>query len=443
VDISICNIGKRYKQNWAKENATRHQKHQAVSKLIAKEGETIKWYFYRKKIDDFGAQTIAMELVDPNCKVTELNLSYNQISDVGAETIAEALPKSKVTKLDLGSNIIGDAGAKAIAMTLKDPNCKVTELNLSYNQISDAGAKAIALALKDPNCKVTELEFSGNQISDVGAEAIAMTLPNSQITTFTLGLGGKRGEKFSTDSVRALSAALKDPKCKVSCLNLANQIDDEAIKDFAEAVISARLCQKRNLSIRYDSHFLMPNLSESLAPVIPIVLDDPNYRITDLNLARLEIGDTGVRYIVDALRNPKYEITKLDLSNNHIEDVGAEAVASALIDPNCKVTELIIWHNQISDVGMKAVTEALPKSKVTKLSIGGKGRDKISDASEQAIAAALKDPNCKITELNLSNIKGIDFFGGNGGKVIEEAVNSVKSSQNREIKIGWYYTNAF
>ena len=64
------------------------------------------------------------------------SLSVKNIDGDGAKAkaIAEALKvNTTLTYLNLRFNYIGDECAKAIADALKDPNCKLTQIDLSGN----------------------------------------------------------------------------------------------------------------------------------------------------------------------------------------------------------------------------------------------------------------------------------------------------------------------
>ena len=50
-----------------------------------------------------------------------------------------------------------DEGAKYLSDALKSDNCKLTELDISDNELKDEGAKYLSDALKSDNCKLTEL----------------------------------------------------------------------------------------------------------------------------------------------------------------------------------------------------------------------------------------------------------------------------------------------
>ena len=146
-----------------------------------------------KEINDEGAKELAKTLIDlqhPNCKVTNLNLFYNQIGDVGVKAIAQALehPECKVTNINLGGNRIDDEGTKAIAQALKHPECKVTNIDLSVNQIGIEGAKAIAKSLLNPQCKVEKIDISSNQDYQEAFDiCIKIRQDKKKMMTFLLG----------------------------------------------------------------------------------------------------------------------------------------------------------------------------------------------------------------------------------------------------------------
>jgi Ran GTPase-activating protein (RanGAP) involved in mRNA processing and transport len=65
---------------------------------------------------------------DINCKLTELNIRHNTLTDEGAKYLSDAL---------------------------KSGNCELTQLDISYNKLTDEGAKYLSDALKSGNCKLT------------------------------------------------------------------------------------------------------------------------------------------------------------------------------------------------------------------------------------------------------------------------------------------------
>ncbi|KJE90938.1 hypothetical protein CAOG_08585 [Capsaspora owczarzaki ATCC 30864] len=98
----------------------------------------------------------------------------SKIGNAEVHAIAAALKETKLTELYLGWNQIGDVGAKVLAEALQE-NRTLTVLGLYHNEIGDAGAHAIVEAVK-AHSTLSEIYLHANLISDVGARAIAETL---------------------------------------------------------------------------------------------------------------------------------------------------------------------------------------------------------------------------------------------------------------------------
>nr|XP_058964301.1 NACHT, LRR and PYD domains-containing protein 1a allele 4-like [Pocillopora verrucosa] len=180
-------------------------------------------------ITDAGVASLCQALQTPACKVTELELGCNQVTDAGVASICQALqtPTCKVTKLDVASNQITDAGVASLCQVLQTPTCKVTALNLRDNQVTDAGVASICQALQTPTCKVTKLLVGGNQITDAGVASLCQALqtPTCKVTELLLA-----GNQITDAGVASLCQALQTPTCKVTLLYLyGNQITNTAV----------------------------------------------------------------------------------------------------------------------------------------------------------------------------------------------------------------------
>ena len=163
--------------------------------------ETLELYF--NNISDAGATTLAQAL-HHNSTVKELHLSHNNISDVGATALAQALHHNSTLKsLNLCNNSISDAGATALAQALHH-NSTLNTLDLSQNNISDAGATALAQALHH-NSTLKGLDLSSNNISGAGATDLAQALHHNS-TLKKLDLDGIDG--IGEEGIRQLVQAL-------------------------------------------------------------------------------------------------------------------------------------------------------------------------------------------------------------------------------------------
>ena len=125
----------------------------------------------------YGIAAIA-KAIQVNVSLQKFNISRCRIADDGAKNIAEAIQMNvTLQKLDISYNRISDDGAAAISDSLKHNN-SLQELNLSQNNISNNGAKKIAEAIQ-MNVTLQKLDISYNIISDDGAAADIIKCNNS------------------------------------------------------------------------------------------------------------------------------------------------------------------------------------------------------------------------------------------------------------------------
>ncbi|MBW8310020.1 MAG: hypothetical protein K0M45_10390, partial [Candidatus Paracaedibacteraceae bacterium] len=117
-------------------------------------------------------QSRIIEILDPDNKITSLELRRNQPNEAWAQAVASALQhNTTLTSLNLSENKISEAWAQAVASALQH-NTDLKELDLSYNQIHEAGAQALATALQY-NTTLKELDLRRNKIHEAGAQALA------------------------------------------------------------------------------------------------------------------------------------------------------------------------------------------------------------------------------------------------------------------------------
>ncbi|XP_051865265.1 NACHT, LRR and PYD domains-containing protein 3-like isoform X2 [Pristis pectinata] len=106
-----------------------------------------------------------------------------------------------------------------------------------------------------------------------------------------------------------------------------------------------------------------------------------------LRLEANDLGDSGVKWVSVALRDPECKIQKLGLDNIGLTDSGTKDLTSAL-STNRSVTDLNLSGNKLGDSGVKWVSEALrnPQCKIQKLGLNNIG---LTDTSTEDLVPAL------------------------------------------------------
>ncbi|XP_072891776.1 NACHT, LRR and PYD domains-containing protein 12-like [Hemitrygon akajei] len=155
----------------------------------------------QNKLGDSGVKLVSAALRNPECKIQKLWLHNVGLTDSGAEDITTALStNSSLMELNLSGNKLGDSGVKLVSDALRNPECKIQklglrdvglsdssaddlifalstnpslmELDLSVNKLGDSGVKLVSAALRNPECKIQRLWLGMNQFSETGGKEL-------------------------------------------------------------------------------------------------------------------------------------------------------------------------------------------------------------------------------------------------------------------------------
>ena len=288
-------------------------------------------------------------LCNPNLSV--LKLGYNDLGDIGAHSIANALCIESNGKLehrslgvlDLSFNGIGDNGCGGLAMKAIAGNYFLRTLFLAGNNIGEKGALSIAGALVH-GCYLCRLHLTANKIGPEGTKALAAAVaevdarlqmqevagcpaavmggsaaPNANSQRMDhLFLGSTNMQ--STGFYAIPSMLLSNTSLQVLCLT-DNNIDDSDMTVLAQA-----FTQNKNLPL------------ESLL------------------LSFNQITDAGVEALMNAIwGSPTLREIKLD--NNKMTDRGPQLCA--VVSTSIKLEKLDISFNSVSTVGVRAIMKSL------------------------------------------------------------------------------------
>ncbi|XP_078390096.1 NACHT, LRR and PYD domains-containing protein 3-like [Cetorhinus maximus] len=394
-------------------------------------------------LGDAGVKLLSVALRNPGCKIQELDLFNNNLTDSCAEDLASVISTNpSLTDLDLGVSQLGDSGVKLLSVALRNSGCKIQRLGLFNNNLTDSCAKDLASVIST-NQSLTDLDLGGNPLEDSGVKLLSVALRNSGCKIQRLGLGDNKltdscaedlasvfnrsltdlnlGYNNLGDSgVKRLSVALRGPDCKIQKLDLQdNNLTDSCTEDLASVISTNQSLTDLNLGVNplgdsgvkllsvglrnlgckiqrlgLGGNKLTDSCAEDLASVF-------NRSLTDLNLGNNNLGDSGVKRLSVALRGPDCKIQKLDLLGNKLTDSCAEDLASVF---NRSLTDLNLADNKLGDSGVKRLSVALrgPDCKIQKL---GLYRNLLTDSCAEDLASALST-NRSLTDLHL----GLNHF---------------------------------
>ncbi|XP_078390080.1 NACHT, LRR and PYD domains-containing protein 3-like isoform X3 [Cetorhinus maximus] len=173
-------------------------------------------------------------------KCQELRLSYNNLGDSAVKLLSVALrnPDCKIQKLGLDRNNLTVSCAEDLASALRT-NHSLTNLDLGYNSLGDSGVKQLSVALRNPGCKIQELGLYNNALTASCAKYLASALSTNRSLVFLI----MKNNELRDSGIKILSAALRNPDCKIQKLDLEkNILTDSCTNDLASA-----LCTNQSL----------------------------------------------------------------------------------------------------------------------------------------------------------------------------------------------------
>ncbi|XP_032893225.1 NACHT, LRR and PYD domains-containing protein 3-like [Amblyraja radiata] len=162
--------------------------------------ETLSFYELGLTPIDFAVLSHVIRFCDT---IKHLNLEDCRIQCEGLQRLGPALHKCQ--RLRLGFNDLGDSGVKLVSAALQNPDCKIQTLRLAYVGLTDSGAKDLVSALST-NHSLTELDLSGNKLGDSGVKLVSAALRNPDCKIQRLWLNGvSLTDSGAEDLVSALS----------------------------------------------------------------------------------------------------------------------------------------------------------------------------------------------------------------------------------------------
>ncbi|XP_059817967.1 NACHT, LRR and PYD domains-containing protein 3-like isoform X2 [Hypanus sabinus] len=217
---------------------------------------------------------------------------------------------------------------------------KCQELRLNDNNLGDSGVKLVSSALRNPECKIQKLWLIYVGLTDSGAEDLASALStNTSLRTLNLS-----DNKLGDSGVKLVSAALRNPECKIQKLRLIKVgLTDSGAEDLVSALSTNRLLAELELSNN--------KLGDSGVKLVSAALRNPECKIQRLGLHKVGLTDSGAEDLVSALSgNPS--LTGLDLTSNSLTDRSVPALRRLILTlPNLSWIELGL--NRFSETGGK------------------------------------------------------------------------------------------
>ncbi|XP_062307503.1 NACHT, LRR and PYD domains-containing protein 12-like [Osmerus eperlanus] len=287
----------------------------------------------------------------PSSELTELDLSNNNLGDLGMNLLSAGLgnPLCKLETLRLSGCHITEEGCASLGSVLKSTSF-LRQLDLSNNDLKDAGMKLLSAGLGNPLCKLETLRLSGCQIAEEGCASLASALKTNPSLLRDLDLSNS---DLKDSGMKMLSAVLEDPLCKLESLRLSCcGVTEEGCASLASAL-------KTNPSLLRDLDLSNSDLRKSDMKLLSAVLGNPLCKLETLRLSGCHIAEEGCASLASALKTNHPLLRDLDLSNSDLKDSGMKMLSAVLEDPLCKLDTLRLSCCGVTEEGCASLASAL------------------------------------------------------------------------------------
>jgi Ran GTPase-activating protein (RanGAP) involved in mRNA processing and transport len=217
---------------------------QHLADAMTNNSTIVNLYLRRCRLGNEGSKLLCKVLCD--CRaLRSLSLAANEINSSDAlKEIASLLRSGSLTSFDLSQNPLGNNGVKLLCDEVKS-NTTLKQLKMSGIRLSDMGVNTLSEALLKKNFALEHLDISCNILTAAGYQALASTLEQSNCTLKSLNL---KATADCCDSIAMLLPIFTKSQLKELNLQL-NNIDDDMIKLIAGELMNNKVLESLDLSM--------------------------------------------------------------------------------------------------------------------------------------------------------------------------------------------------
>ncbi|XP_072518748.1 uncharacterized protein [Salminus brasiliensis] len=337
---------------------------------------------------------------NPSLHLTELDLSGNKLEDEGVTLLCDLLMISSCTleKLNFCDNNITQEGYAALASALKsNTSSHLAELDLGGNDPGDTGVKKLTDLQKNKNCKLKTLKFLKSSAAEEACNSLTEALGTNPLLLTELDLSGR----IQGDSeMEKLSDLLKDSHCRTQKLKLNSCNITEKSCAALSSALHSNPSHLRELDLSGNK------LQNSGVQQICGLLEDAQFKLSNIQLCNCNITEKGSASLASALKsNSSSNLRELGLSENNIGDSGVKKLIELLQNSNCILEKLNLSFCCISEEGYTALAPAL-KSNLVELDLSGNDP---GDTGVALFTGLLEDPQCSLKTLRLLTANAEEF----------------------------------
>ncbi|XP_078022806.1 NACHT, LRR and PYD domains-containing protein 12-like isoform X3 [Epinephelus lanceolatus] len=253
---------------------------------------------------DQGAELLSDWLRKPQCRLETLRLAGCQFTERGCAALGSSLKSNPahLRVLDLTGNDLRDGDVTNLCEFLAEPRCGLETLSLNSCMLSAKRCRSLNSALSSSS-DLKELDLSWNYLMDQGAELLSDWLRKPQCRLETLRLAGCQ---FTERGCAALGSSLKSNPAHLRVLDLTgNDLRDGDVTELCEFLAEPR-CGLETLRL---SH-----CTESSCEYLASALKSNPSHLRVLELSWTDPGKKGLKLLTDLKQNKSNRLETLTVN---------------------------------------------------------------------------------------------------------------------------------
>lgn len=320
------------------------------------------------EIGDNGLLHLAKGIQSPGCRLDILKLSHCGIKEKGCCSLASALEKSShpLKVLDLSINTIGDKAANELFK--KVDISELTNLQMYHCSLTALCCGNICTALQSEASSLVELNLSHNDLKDSGFQLICKGMHAwSRLEKLNLSRCGITGEScaylgkvlwsisqlYSEHLVQRTAwqaVELRDLDLSMNCLG------DRGAKQLVNGL-------KNPYGHLRTLNLSCCGLTDKCCEELASTFASEDSVITEVDLSSNDLHDKGVKKLCVGLRNPQCKLEKLGLRNCGLSSASILCLTNALKSNPQHLAELHLMGNNLGDSGIRVLMELTENKK--------------------------------------------------------------------------------
>ncbi|XP_035250138.1 NACHT, LRR and PYD domains-containing protein 3-like [Anguilla anguilla] len=303
------------------------------------------------KLEPDQCSALAFVLLMSEKVLDEFDLKTYNTSAAGHQRLLPAIRNCR--KAVLGWCNLTEGCCDVLASVLHSPHSELRDLELRDNELQDSGVRALSAGLEDPHCKLQRLGLSGCRVTQRGCDSLASALCSnpSHLRDLNLILDEFDLKTYNTSAAGHQRLLPVVRNCRKATLNNCDLT--QKICDIVASALQSSNSPLRDLDLSYNY------LGNSGVELLCAGLRRPNCKLQRLGLNYCKLTQNCCNIVASTLHSKLQHLTYLELRDNELQDSGVRALSAGLEVPHCKLQRLGLSGCRVTQRGCDSLASAL------------------------------------------------------------------------------------